>query len=203
MYALRPFCLLGMCAFAGLPTAGGHWLELTLAVSASVRQAHVYSGYRQETGSTLRSFRLERADGQGGWLPTPGAAVASNQAFALALTFDAPVTGDRFRLRIDDPGFARLREIGLWAEQTPLFTGVLRTEGEGFVYMIVTAQDDASGLPESVTLPLELRTGVVAADLLGHGPLPVGPDGLVLFPPDVRARPPCAHAWALRLRRAP
>ena len=123
------------------PSVAGHWLELTLAASATVRQAHVYCGYQQETGSALRSFRLERADGQGGWLPIPGAAVASNQAFALSLTFAAPITGCHFRLRIDDPGFARLRELALWAEATPLFTGVLRTEGEGLFGAFAASRD--------------------------------------------------------------
>lgn len=113
------------------PSPDGHWLEIALAKAVTVRQAHVYSGYQHEQGSTLRVFYLEQPDGHGGWTPIPGAAVRGNDSFAMALTFAEPVTADRFRLRIEDAGIARLREITLWERATDLHTGVLRNEGEG------------------------------------------------------------------------
>lgn len=116
----------------------------------------------------------------------------------------------------DDDAYARLKAIGAWMKINgeaiyetepvkPYERGdlVFTSKSDGTVYALVLAHDDQSGLPESITLPAEIaaRTGHIA--LLGGGDLnavPAADGGLTVnFPPDLRAKPPTAHAWVLKL----
>ncbi len=113
-----------------------------------------------------------------------------------------------------DPGvYARLREMGAWLRVNgaaiygtrpvkPYEQGdcVFTRARDGSVYAIVLGKDDAAGLPNQVTLPGEISTNAKSATLLGYGPVPVNADGVVTFPDAARVKPPCAHAWAVKLK---
>ena len=55
------------------------------------------------------------------------------------------------------------------------------------------------GMPETVTLPGEIAGSAVKAELLGGGALTLDGTGLVKFPESIRSKPPCGHAWAIKL----
>lgn len=96
-------------------------LELDLGQQRVLRCAHVYSGWQEEAG--LASFSLESWQ-EGRWESIAGGKVTGNEAQAVNLTFDKPVSAQRVRLVSTEPGPLRLRELALFAEPTALGTGV-------------------------------------------------------------------------------
>ncbi|WAC19601.1 discoidin domain-containing protein [Luteolibacter sp. SL250] len=103
--------------------AGGHWLEIDLGTSTTLRQAHIYSGYQNEAGSPINSFSLQRWNGTA-WQPIPGAAIEPNRSMGIVFQFDAPVLTTKVRLVVADTTIIRVREVALWENPTPLFTGM-------------------------------------------------------------------------------
>jgi len=107
----------------GVPAAGGNWLEIHLGAAVTLRQAHLYTGYQTQAGSWMTNIQLQAWSGSS-WTNIAGGARTNTSSFALSLTFDAPVTTERVRLLTTDTGYARLREITLWDEPMPLYSGV-------------------------------------------------------------------------------
>ncbi|MBP7275974.1 MAG: alpha-L-fucosidase [Kiritimatiellae bacterium] len=110
--------------------------------------------------------------------------------------------------------YERLSQIGAWLrlngeaifETRPIAPHergdcVFTQRRDGTTYAIVLAKDDGAGPPEKVVLPAELLAGPVEITLLGHGVLPSGPGGEIAIPESVRNKPPCEHAWTLKLAR--
>jgi hypothetical protein len=104
--------------------AGGHWLEIDLGAATTLQQAHVYSGYQTEAGSAITSFSLQSWDGTT-WQTIPGASIVSNRSMGTVLQFESPVTTTKVRLVVSDSSIIRVREISLWEQPTPLFTGMI------------------------------------------------------------------------------
>ncbi|RYD35052.1 MAG: discoidin domain-containing protein, partial [Verrucomicrobiaceae bacterium] len=105
-------------------STGGHWLDIDLGGATTLRQAHIYSGYQTEAGSTITSFSLQHWDGTG-WQPIPGAAIQPNRSMGTVFQFDQAVTTTKIRLVVADTAIIRVREIALWENPTPLFTGMV------------------------------------------------------------------------------
>jgi len=105
----------------------GHWLEIDLGAPTTLRQAHVYSGYETQFGSPIDSFSLQSWNGSS-WQPIPGAAINPNASFGTVLQFNSAVTTSKVRLVVADTGIIRVREISLWENPQPLFTGVTGEE---------------------------------------------------------------------------
>lgn len=112
----------------------------------------------------------------------------------------------------DPDVYDRLREMGAWLRINgaaiyatrpvkPYEQGdcVFTQARDGTVFAIVLGRDDAAGIPEKASLPKELTANAKSAELLGFGPVALDAEGTVTFPEAARARPPCAHAWAIRL----
>lgn len=178
------------------PVNGELWLEVQIGASVSLAQAHIYSGY-QGSGSTDPAFHLEYWNGSA-WATIPGTTVTGNTSQALVVTFISPVTTDRIRYVPDGAGLTghhRLREITLWSQSTPLFTGidgiVLPSEIPVCLNQIgfqigapkrFTAPTVADGTPFTVVRSSDpgvpLYTGVVTGglgDLSSFEPAQVGP----------------------------
>lgn len=102
---------------------GPHWLIVQLDQAATIRQAHVYSGWEYQSGSAIRDGALE-VQVNGRWRTIPGATFTSNSNQQRALNFKEPVTTDAIRFVSRDAGPVRLREIALWEQPQPLGTGV-------------------------------------------------------------------------------
>lgn len=73
-------------------------------------------------------FHLEAWNGSG-WDPVPGASVSGSLDEEHLLTFASPVTTDRVRIINDstatgDSGRLRIRELALWDQSLPLYTGM-------------------------------------------------------------------------------
>jgi hypothetical protein len=102
----------------------GHRLEIDLGSTVTLRQAHVYSGYQTEAGSPIDSFHLESWSGSS-WQPIPGATISANNSFGTILQFEAPVSTSKVRLVVNDTKVIRVREIALWENPVPLFTGMV------------------------------------------------------------------------------
>lgn len=113
-----------------------------------------------------------------------------------------------------DPAvYARLAEIGAWLKLNgeaiyatrpiaPYECGdcVFTRKRDGVVYAIVLAKDDKAGPPATVSLPTELLARTGSITLLGYGDInKPNKVGDIEIPAAVRARPPCAHAWVLKL----
>ncbi len=112
--------------------SGGHWLEIDLgAAPVTLRQAHIHSGYQTEAGSPIDSFSLQSWDGAA-WQPIPGAAVNPNNSFSTVLQFSSPVTTTKVRLVVADTSIIRIREVSLWEDPQPLFTGMTGTSLPGW-----------------------------------------------------------------------
>lgn len=107
----------------GAPAAGGNWLEIDLGGPVTLRQAHVYMGYQTQAGSWITNIQLQAWSGSS-WTNIPGGARTNTSSFALSVSFDAPVTTERVRFVTGDTTYARLREITLWDEPMPLYSGV-------------------------------------------------------------------------------
>ena len=116
------------------------------------------------------------------------------------------------RGELDATVYARLRDVGDWLrvngeaiyetrplppyEAGPL---VFTRKRDGTRFVIALGADDAASMPARVQLPPALSGTVASATLLGGRALPVGADGAITIPDDVRASPPCGLAWAIRL----
>jgi alpha-L-fucosidase len=117
---------------------------------------------------------------------------------------------------IDPTVYERLKQIGVWLKLNgeaiyatrpiaPYERGdcVFTGKRDGTVYAIMLAKDDASSLPENVSMPAALTVKAGRIALLGFGPLQAGDtkDGLttIEIPVAARGKPPCAHAWTIKL----
>jgi alpha-L-fucosidase len=131
--------------------------------------------------------------------------VARNGNYLIGIGPDG--TGD-----FDPVVYQRLKEIGAWLKLNgeaiystrpiaPYEQGdcVFTTKRDGTIYAIVLGKDDDAGLPEKVSLPPELlaRTGKIT--LLGGSEMKSGAAGEIEIPQSMRAHPPCAYAWVLKL----
>jgi alpha-L-fucosidase len=118
--------------------------------------------------------------------------------------------------RFDPVVYERLKEMGDWLKTngeaiyetrpiSPYETAdcVFTAKRDGTVYAIALASDDLAGLPEKVFVPSELAEKASKVELLGFGKLKKGEtrNGLttILIPPAARMKPPCGHAWSIRL----
>ena len=107
----------------GNPAGGGNWLEINFTTNVTLAQAHIYTGYQKQSGSWITNIQLQAWSGAT-WTNIPGSAITNNNSFAFVLTFAAPVTTDRLRFFTADTTYARLRDITLWDQPQPLYTGV-------------------------------------------------------------------------------
>jgi lysophospholipase L1-like esterase len=110
----------------GAAAGAGNWIAINLGAAVTLRQAHVYSGYQTNSSSWITNLQLQAWSGSA-WTNIPGA-VATNNSFATILNFTAPVTTTQIRLFTADPVICRLREITLWDEPQPLYTGVFGSQ---------------------------------------------------------------------------
>jgi alpha-L-fucosidase len=118
--------------------------------------------------------------------------------------------------RFDPVVYDRLKEMGDWFKvngeaiydtrpKSPYESdnSVFTTRRDGTVYVIVLAADDLSAMPEKVMIPVDLAKNTASIKLLGFGELKTGEtrngQTEVLLPQSARTKPPCGHAWALRL----
>ena len=112
----------------------------------------------------------------------------------------------------DPTVYARLKEMGAWLRVNgeaiyatrpikPYEQGdcVFTTKRDGTVYAIVLAKDDNAGLPEKVSLPVELLAKAGKISLLGYGSLKMGSLGEIEIPAKARTKPPCGHAWVVKI----
>jgi hypothetical protein len=106
----------------GVP-ASSNWLEINFTTNVTLAQAHIYTGYQTQSGSWITNIQLQAWSGAV-WTNIPGGAITNTNSFAFALTFTAPVTSTKLRFFTSDTTYARLREITLWDEPQPLYTGV-------------------------------------------------------------------------------
>ena len=117
---------------------------------------------------------------------------------------------------LDPAVYVRLQEIGAWLKVNgeaiyetrpiaPYERGecAFTCKRDGTVYAIVFAKDDNGTLPETVSIPTELASKAGKITLLGHGAVQPGEvkDGqtTIALPRDARIKPPCAHAWTIKL----
>ena len=92
------------------PSGGPHWLEITLATPMEIGSAHLFSG--AQDGYAMADITLQYHNGSG-WVNIPGAVFSGNTSIDLNMTFDAPVTAQRFRLYTTD-NIARVKELALY-----------------------------------------------------------------------------------------
>jgi alpha-L-fucosidase len=108
--------------------------------------------------------------------------------------------------------YSRLEEIGSWLRingEAIYATrpakpyekdGCVFTAGrDGSVYAIVLAKDDNSGLSEVVTVPENIIANAGKVEMLGAGELKIDLNGTISIPAGIRAKPPCSHAWSIKL----
>jgi alpha-L-fucosidase len=118
-----------------------------------------------------------------------------------------PVVYERLKamgewLRVNGEAIYETRPVAPYESGDCVFT----RKRDGTVHAVVLAQDDSGTLPEAVSLPAELAAKAGRIELLGFGALHAGEtkEGrtVIAIPQAARARPPCAHAWTLRLTPA-
>lgn len=120
-----------------------------------------------------------------------------------------PTVYERFKqlsawLKVNGEAVYGARPIKPYERGNCVFTG----RRDGAVYAVILAKDDRGTLPETVALPAELTAHAGRLALLGFGALQRGAtkDGLttIEIPAAARNKPPCAHAWTIKLapRRA-
>ena len=81
---------------------------------------------------------------------------------------------------------------------------VFTCKRDGTIFAIELAKDDRAAMPEEIVIPAELTAKADKITLLGFaGELSAGKtqdsQSTIVFPDAARAKPPCAHAWAIRL----
>ncbi len=135
--------------------------------------------------------------------------VARNGNYLIGI---GPDGSDRF----DPIVYERLKEMGDWLKTngeaiydtrpiSPYESDncVYTVRRDGTVYAIVLAADDLAGLPEKVYLPSDLADKTSKIELLGFGRLKKGETinsrTEVRIPQSARMKPPCNHAWAIKL----
>jgi alpha-L-fucosidase len=113
--------------------------------------------------------------------------------------------------------YVRLNEMGKWLningeaiyDTRPVapyeygecvFTG----KRDGTVYAIALAKEEGAAMPEKFVIPAELATNADKITLLGFtGELTTGETlnklTTIVLPATAIARPPCAHAWVIKL----
>ena len=166
------------------PSSSGHWLEINLGAATTLRQAHVYSGYQSEAASPIDSFSLQSWNGTS-WEAIPGASITPNNSFGTVLQFSAPVTTTKIRLVINDTAIIRVREISLWENPMPLFTGM---NGDGLPIWHPNYANVALGKP--VTAEARVSSGYSANYAI---------DGEASDTSRVLAQPPNSPAGPLRI----
>ena len=103
-------------------------------------------------------------------------------------------------LRVNGEAIYGTRPVKPYEQPDCVFTG----KRDGTVYAIVLAKDDNAGLPETINIPAELATKAGKFELLGYGPLErTGAPATIRIPAAARAKPPCSHAWAIKLSPKP
>jgi lysophospholipase L1-like esterase len=107
----------------GVATNSGNWIAIDLGAPTSLQQAHIYSGYKAQAGGWITNLQLQAWSGTA-WTNIPGASTASNSLTACVLNFSVPSVATRIRLFTADTSVCRLREITLWDQAVPLYTGV-------------------------------------------------------------------------------
>jgi hypothetical protein len=110
----------------GTATSTNNWIAIDLASSVTLQQAHVYSGFG--ASGWITNLQMQAWSGTV-WTNIPGAATSSNSSLAATLNFSTPVTTAKIRLLIADTSICRLREITLWDQLVPLYTGVVDSNG--------------------------------------------------------------------------
>lgn len=103
--------------------AASNWLEINFTTNVTLAQAHIYTGFQTQSGSWITNIQLQAWSGSV-WTNIPGGAITNTSSFAFVLNFTAPVTTTKLRFYTADTTYARLREITLWDEPQPLYTGV-------------------------------------------------------------------------------
>ncbi|MDF7825998.1 glycosyl hydrolase, partial [Pontiellaceae bacterium B12227] len=91
-------------------STGSHWFEVELAVPMEIGSAHLYSGDTSNGG--LSDFVLQYYNGSS-WTDIAGTSFSGIGLREQNLSFDAPVTAQRFRLTTTDVT-ARIRELALY-----------------------------------------------------------------------------------------
>jgi alpha-L-fucosidase len=116
-----------------------------------------------------------------------------------------PAVYDRFRdvgawLKVNGEAIYGTRPVKPYERGDYVFTG----KADGTTYAILLAKDDLGTIPPSMELPVRLAPSGARITLLGYGPLPgerADPGRVaVAIPAAVRANPPCAHAWTLKVK---
>ncbi len=106
--------------------AWNQWVEVHFPLPVTIASAHVYSGINDRPDRVIPRFRIEVPDGED-WLTIPGSEVGTSQdpntSPEVAVTFDAPVTSDVFRIFTPGQGARRLKELALFPPNPDPITG--------------------------------------------------------------------------------
>ena len=106
--------------------AWNQWVEVHFPIPVTIASAHVYSGIDDRPDRVIPRFQIEYPDGED-WITVPGSEVGSSQepntSSEVAVTFDAPVTSDVFRLFAPGQGARRLKELALFPPNLDPVTG--------------------------------------------------------------------------------
>jgi alpha-L-fucosidase len=124
--------------------------------------------------------------------------VARNGNYLIGIGPDAtgefdPVVYDRLQelgawLRLNGEAIFATRPIKPYEQADCVFT----RKRDGTIYAVILTD----ALPESITLPAELATTAGEVELLGAGKLTLDATGKIALPAN---KPPCAHAWTIKL----
>ena len=98
-------------------------------------------------------------------------------------------------LKINGEAIYDTRPVKPYEQGDCVFTG----KRDGTAYVIVLAANDTAGMPETVTLPSELAANAAKVEMLGASRLTLDAAGKINIPTAIRDKPPCAHAWAIKL----
>jgi len=96
--------------------ANPHWLQVTFPDALQIGSAHVYTG--TDDLNPIANFSIQYKSGNS-WLNVPGATVTGNTSTELNIVFSSAITASEFRLYTDDDGYARVKEIALYATNGP------------------------------------------------------------------------------------
>jgi len=98
-------------------------------------------------------------------------------------------------LKINGEAIYDTRPVKPYEQGDCVFTG----KRDGTAYVIILAANDTAGMPETVTLPSELAANAAKVEMLGASRLTLDAAGKINIPTAIRDKPPCAHAWAIKL----